>query len=192
MPTTRIRLAVSIVAGLGVLGLAAACGGSQTAGGSQYGAPAGNGGAAAGQGAATMKTVSVMSVNGGKVLVGPTGSTLYTNDQDTGGKPKCVSKGCTAVWIPLTVAAGKAPTTAAGVSGKISTVALASGVEQVTMNGKPLYVFALDESPGQTHGNGLQDSFDGMHFSWHSAVPAGTPAPAAPASSAPGNNIPGY
>ncbi|HEX5404532.1 MAG TPA: hypothetical protein VFX16_19770 [Pseudonocardiaceae bacterium] len=187
MHTNRIRLTFSIIAGLGVLGLAAACGGT-VASGTQYGAPIGN--APAGQGNSAATTISVMSVNGGKVLVGPTGSTLYTNDQDTGGKPACVSKGCTAVWIPLTVPAGKSPTTAAGVSGTISTVALADGMDQVTMNGKPLYIFALDESPGQAQGNGAEDTFDGMHFSWHSAVPAG--APAAATSQAPANNIPGY
>ena len=190
MYTTRTRMALSVVAGLGVLGLAAACGNSLPT--ASYGAPSGNAAAGSGGGNTITSTVGVMTVNGSKVLVGPTGSALYTNDQDTGGKPKCVSKSCTAVWIPLTVPSGQPPTAAKGVGGTVATVALPGGKDQVTMNGKPLYTFALDGSPGEAHGNGLQDTFDGTHFSWHSAVPAGAPAPAAPVSSAPAYNFPGY
>jgi predicted lipoprotein with Yx(FWY)xxD motif len=185
MHTTRLRLAVCTAAGLGVLGLAAACGNGAPAasGGPQYApasAPAG------GQGASFTSTVSSTTINGAKVLVDPTGAALYTNDQDTGGKPKCVTSDCAAVWVPLTVPAGQQPTAGPGVSGSISTVSV-GGKDQVTLNGKPLYTFALD-GRGESHGNGLQDSFGGTHFSWHSAVPAGA-APAAPSSAAP---IPGY
>lgn len=187
MHITATRLAVSIAAGLGVLGLAAACGGGAPA---ASGAPAGNAGGSA-QGNANASTVGVMTINGTKVLVGPSGSALYTNDQDTGGKPACVSKGCTAVWVPLTVPSGQAPKTGPGVGGTIAEVAVAGGKEQVTMDGKPLYTFVLDGGPNQIRGNGAQDSFDGMQFSWHSAVPAGAPAPAAP-QTAPAGGIPGY
>lgn len=192
MRTTHIRLAVSIATGLGVLGLAAGCGGgAPTASQSQYGAPAGNA-AGNGQGNAITSTVGVMTINGGKVLIDTNGAALYVNDQDAAGQPKCVSQSCTAIWVPLTVPSGQPPTAAAGVGGTIATVALAGGKNQVTMNGKPLYTFALDGGPGQAHGNGYQDTFDGTHFSWHSAVPAGAPAPAAPAPSAPAGGIPGY
>jgi predicted lipoprotein with Yx(FWY)xxD motif len=182
---TRNRLMVSL-AGLGVLLLAAACGsGLSTAGGPQYGAPVGNA-AGSGQGGTNSSTVSVQTVNGGKLLVSPTGAVLYTNDQDGSGTPKCTSSDCTAIWVPLTVPAGQQPTVASDVSGTISTVSLPSGKDQVTLNSKPLYTFALDAQPGQAHGNGVGDTFGGMHFTWHSAVPAGAPA------SAPANNSPGY
>lgn len=182
MRTLPTRLPASIAAGIGILGLVAACGGGVSTGSST---PAGS------QGNAVTSTVAVMTINGSPMLVSPTGAALYTNDQDTGGKPACVSKGCTAVWVPLTVPAGRQPTTAAGVGGKIGTVTLAGGKDQVTMNGKPLYTFALDGGPGQASGNGAQDSFDGKHFSWHSAVPAGAQAPTAPAGGG-SNNLPGY
>jgi predicted lipoprotein with Yx(FWY)xxD motif len=190
MYSTRSRLAVPL-AGLGVLALAAACGsGLSTASGPQYGAPIGNG-AGSGQGSTNSSTISVQTVNGSQMLVSPTGAVLYTNDQDGSGKPKCVSSDCTAIWIPLTVPAGKQPSVAPGVGGKIAAVSLPSGKDQVTVNGKPLYTFALDAQPGQAHGNGVGDTFGGTHFTWHSAVPAGAPAPSAPAS-APANNVPGY
>jgi predicted lipoprotein with Yx(FWY)xxD motif len=192
MYSTRSRLAVSL-AGLGVLALAAACGSDIASGsGSQYGAPLTGNAAGSGQGATNSSTISVQTVGGSMMLVGPTGAALYTNDQDSGGKPKCVSSDCTAIWIPLSVPAGQQPSAAAGVGGTIATVALPSGKDQVTLNGKPLYTFALDAQPGQVHGNGVGDSFAGTHFTWHSAVPAGATAPSAPAS-APANNFPpGY
>jgi len=186
MYLTRNRLVVSL-AGLGVLTLAAACGGVSTAGGSQYGAPIGNA-AGPGQGTTNSSTVSVQTVDGGKRLVSPTGAVLYTNDQDSSGKPKCASRDCTAIWVPLTVSAGQQVTAAPGVSGTISTVSLPNGKDQVTLNSKPLYTFALDAQPGQVHGDGVGDTFDGTHFTWHSAAPAGT----APANNAPANNAPGY
>ncbi|HEX3590029.1 MAG TPA: hypothetical protein VHV74_10365 [Pseudonocardiaceae bacterium] len=189
MHVTRTRLAVSIVTGLGVLSLAAACGsGIPTASAPAYGGGAAASAPGSPQGNTITATVAVMSVNGTKVLVGPTGLALYTNDQDTGGKPACVSQSCTAIWMPLTVPSGQAPTAAPGVGGTIAAVTLPGGKDQVTMNGKPLYTFALDGSLGQAHGNGMQDTFAGKHFSWHSAVPVGAAVP----SSAPANNIPGY
>jgi predicted lipoprotein with Yx(FWY)xxD motif len=188
MHVNHTRLAVSIVAGLGVLGLAAACGSTTAAGTPQDNVPAGNSPAAQ-QGNAITSTIGLMTISGSTMLVNSTGSALYTNDQDSSGKPKCVSHGCTAVWVPLTVPSGLSPTAAPGVGGTIAVVALSGGKNQVTMNGRPLYTFALDGVPGQAHGNGAQDTFDGVHFSWHSAVPAGAKAPA-PAASAPA--IPGY
>ncbi|HEY1572603.1 MAG TPA: hypothetical protein VGG05_14770 [Pseudonocardiaceae bacterium] len=183
MHTTRIRLAVTTAAGLGVLALAAACGGGTSAAGPQY-APVG--GASGGQGGTFTSTVSATTANGGKILVDPTGAALYTNDQDS-GKPRCVTKDCVAVWVPLMVPSGQQPTEGPGVGGTIGTVAV-GGRDQVTLDGKPLYTFALD-GPGQAQGNGLGDSFGGTHFTWHSAVPVGATAPSAPASVP---AIPGY
>lgn len=189
MHLTRLRLAISTAVGLGVLGLAAACGsGVPTASGPQYAPAPGSAAAGGGQGTGITSTVAVMTLNGNKVLVDSTGAALYQNDQDTGGKPTCVAKDCVSIWVPLTVPSGQQPTAGPGVGGTIGTVAVAGGKEQVTLNGKPLYTFALD-GRGQAHGNGFQDTFDGKHFSWHSAVPAGASAPSAP-SSAPA--IPGY
>lgn len=182
MYPTRIRVAVSAAAGLGVLALAAACGGGSAASGTpQYGAP--SGAAAAGQGGGTTSTIAVRTVNGSQVLVDSAGAALYSNDQDTGGKPKCVSSACTAIWMPLTVQSGQSPTAGTGVTAMIGTVPIAGGKQQVTLNNKPVYTFALDGQPGQVHGNGVGDTFDGMHFTWHSATPGGGTAPGSSGSS---------
>jgi predicted lipoprotein with Yx(FWY)xxD motif len=183
IPTT-IRKGLLVAAGFSVLGLAAACGGGAATTGS---APANN----QGQGTTSAATVSVQTLNGAKVLVDSTGKALYMNDQDTSGNPKCVASDCVKIWVPLTVSAGQKPSAGPGVNGTVGTVAVAGGKDQVTLNGKPLYTFALDGGAGQSHGNGFKDNFDGTAFSWHSAVPVGSAPPAAAPSSAPAYNYGG-
>jgi predicted lipoprotein with Yx(FWY)xxD motif len=186
MHSIRLRIAVAAAAGFGVLGLAAACGNGASTASPQYSVPTGAA-AGAGQNSGITSTVAVMTLNGGQVLVDSSGAALYTNDQDTGGKPMCVSKDCVSIWVPLTVPTGQQPTAAPGIGGTISTVPVGGGMDQVTLNGKPLYTFALD-GRGQAHGNGFHDHFGSVSFTWHSAVPAGAVAPAAPSAPA----IPGY
>ena len=119
-------------------------------------------------------TVSMRTVDGAAVLVGPDGKTLYSNNQDQPGRPMCTSSDCTAIWTPLTVQ-GAQPTAGASVTGKVATVALPNGTRQVTWNGMPLYTFSFDHSPGTTTGNGVQDRFGGTSFVWHAAMTQGQP-----------------
>ncbi len=174
MRSMGTRLPVSVTIGLGLVVLAAACGTNATAGSAPAAAPSG------------AATVTARTVNGASVLVDRAGTTLYTNDQDKAGKPQCVSSDCTKIWVPLTLASGKA-TAGPGVTGTVATVRRPDGTNQVTLDGKPLYTFSFDHTPGQVTGNGAQDSFAGTAFTWHSAA-AGAQAPAAP----PANGIPGY
>lgn len=41
----------------------------------------------------------------------------------------------------------------------------------MTYEGKPLYTFAEDPSPGEVTGNGFADDFGGTSFTWHVAAP---------------------
>jgi predicted lipoprotein with Yx(FWY)xxD motif len=119
-------------------------------------------------------TVSTKSVSGvGTVLVDSKGMTLYTNDQDTPSKIACTGQ-CQSFWIPLKASGGNPTSSDSSVQAKLS-------VEQgiVTFDGKPLYTFVQDTSPGQATGNGFQDSFGGTNFTWTAATVSG----AAPASS---------
>jgi predicted lipoprotein with Yx(FWY)xxD motif len=154
-PTT---LAMSVVT-IALAPLAAACSSGQSA---AAGAPQSSGTA----------TVSVRTVDGSAVLVGPDGQTLYTNNQDRPGRPMCSSSDCTAIWAPLT-AQGAQPTTAATVSGQVASVMLSDGSRQVTWKGMPLYTFSFDHGPGQVNGNGVHDSFGGTSFVWHAAMTQG-------------------
>ncbi|HEY7174051.1 MAG TPA: hypothetical protein VH442_03955 [Micromonosporaceae bacterium] len=137
---------------------------------------AGSSGTAQGAGSGT--TVTVHNVPGvGTTLVDGSGKTLYFADQETSGTIKCLNA-CLRFWSPLTVSSGVAPTASAGVGGTLSTVHRPDGPMQVTLDGKPLYRFSLDNGPGQTSGNGVTDMFDGTQFNWHAAVASGSAAPA--------------
>ena len=159
----RARMAVL---GIAIAVAAAACGG----------AAAGSGGASSTAASAKSATVSVRSVPGvGSVLTDSQGRTLYSPAQEANGKILCTGA-CTSIWIPLTLAGNGAPTAAAGVSGSVGSLARPDGITQVTFDGAPLYTFFQDTAPGQVNGNGQQDSFGGMSFTWHAETASGAAA----------------
>jgi predicted lipoprotein with Yx(FWY)xxD motif len=132
------------------------------------------------------------------VLATADGRTLYESEQEN-GTVLCKSSACTAIWVPLTVAAGQKPTAPGQVTGMLSTVMRPDGTAQVALDGKPLYTFSIDQGAGQLKGDGQRDSFDGTDFTWHLATATGgsapapsAPAPSAPASSAPASSGGGY
>ncbi len=73
------------------------------------------------------------------------GFTLYTFDNDTSGVSNCTA-GCLAQWPALIAAPGAVP------QAPFSVIARASGEYQWTLNGKPLYFYAADSSPGDING----------------------------------------
>lgn len=159
-------------AGVAVLVVAAACGSSGSNGSGS------NGSGQAGSQPGSSSTVSTKSVSGmGTVLVDSSGMALYTNAQDSGGTLKCL-KDCTDIWPPLTVPDGTTPSAGSGVTGTLGTVKRPDGSTQVTLDGKPLYRFSIDKSPGVVKGQNAQDSFDGTSFNWQVATASGSAAPA--------------
>src|SRR6059058_1889608 len=117
---------------------------------------------------AASKTVSVKSFPGaGKVLVDSHGRPLYTPSQESTGKVLCKGQ-CVHIWAPLSA---KHPTAASGV-GKLATIKRPDGIRQVTVRGKHAYTFVLDPR-GKVTGDGIKDSFAGVHFTWHVLRPAG-------------------
>jgi len=165
--------------------LVAACssGGSS---GATSGGTASGGSTSSGTGGATVATRAVSGM--GDVLVDAKGRTLYASDQEGAGKLLCTTSDCTAIWSPVTIAAGKTPSGPAQLSGKLSVVTRPDGASQVTLNGKPLYTFSFDHAPGDVAGNGQKDSFGGTNFTWHVATASGSgPAPAATSSPPSGN-----
>jgi predicted lipoprotein with Yx(FWY)xxD motif len=118
-------------------------------------------------------TVSVRSVDGvGDVLVDAQGAALYAADQEAGGEVLCTD-GCATIWDPLTVGEGETPTADDGLSGQLSVTPRPDGARQVTFDGRLLYRFIEDPSPGTVTGNGFEDTFDGRLFTWHVATPSG-------------------
>ena len=116
------------------------------------------------QGGSTISQKTIQGV--GTVLVSQTGMTLYSPEQEADGHILCTAA-CTRFWQPLLSSRGaKAPTKDPGVPGKLAIVDRPDGAKQVTFDGKPLYRFVEDGSPGDTKGNNFQDSFGGHRFSW--------------------------
>jgi predicted lipoprotein with Yx(FWY)xxD motif len=112
-------------------------------------------------------TISQRSIQGvGNVLVSQMGMTLYSPEQEADGHILCTAA-CTRFWHPLLISKGaKSPTKGPGVPGKLAIVDRPDGTKQATFDGKPLYQFVEDGSPGDTKGNDFQDTFGGNQFSW--------------------------
>jgi predicted lipoprotein with Yx(FWY)xxD motif len=88
-------------------------------------------------------------------LVGPNGMTLYFFAKDAAGMSNCSGQ-CLENWPALTVPADLKPTAADGIEGALSSFTRADdGTHQLTYNGRPLYFFAGDSLPGDTHGDGI-------------------------------------
>jgi predicted lipoprotein with Yx(FWY)xxD motif len=120
-------------------------------------------------GAMTSDTVGVKPIDGfGRVLVDSRGMALYTPNQEANGKVRCTGS-CTSEWQPVN-ADGK-PTSAPG-AGKVGAIKRPDGTRQVTLNGMPLYTFVQD-SASQVTGDGFNDQFDGMDFTWHVVLAGG-------------------
>jgi predicted lipoprotein with Yx(FWY)xxD motif len=88
----------------------------------------------------------------GSVLADRAGTTLYMLSTEAGGKLHCTSRSCITNWPPLLVSKGVKVEIAAGVKGKIGTVARSATTRQVTFNGYPVYGFIGDSGKGQTNG----------------------------------------
>jgi predicted lipoprotein with Yx(FWY)xxD motif len=152
------------IAGFSTLSLVAA--GCSSSGGSSPGSAAGSG-----------TTVSVQTVSGAQVLVDGSGRSLYFSDQEKAAhKVLCESSECQAIWMPLTVPAGRQPTGPAGVTDALTTIARPGGGRQLAYNGAPVYTFRFDHSAGDLQGDGQHDSFDGTDFTWEAATVSGAVA----------------
>jgi predicted lipoprotein with Yx(FWY)xxD motif len=99
-------------------------------------------------------TIDASSTSHGDVLVDLTGHTLYVFTNDPPSQSSCVAA-CATNWPPLTgnaIAVSNAVPTSAN---EFKLIARPDGTQQVTVNGRPLYTFAGDASPGDTNGQGV-------------------------------------
>jgi len=109
--------------------------------------------------------VNVESSSLGQILVDADGMTLYIFLDDTAGTTTCVDA-CAQTWPPLI---------ASGVSvgaeldeGAFTLIGRPDGTRQLAVNDRPLYLFAGDEEPGDTAGQGFNDL-------WYVVGPDGEP-----------------
>jgi predicted lipoprotein with Yx(FWY)xxD motif len=100
----------------------------------------------------THAAISVAHTGLGNILVDSQDRTLYLFKADSGAKSTCFGA-CAAVWPPLL--AGGTLTAGPGVKvSLIGTIARSDGKPQLTYNDHPLYLYAGDQKPGETNGEG--------------------------------------
>ena len=108
----------------------------------------------------------------GQILTDSKGETVYVFAKETNGKSLC-SGSCAGVWPPVPTSGG--PKAGTGVdASKLGTTKRSDGSTQVTYDGRPLYTYTADTSPGDTTGNGV-NSFGAL---WYAVQPSGSNAPA--------------
>lgn len=91
----------------------------------------------------------------GTVLASSKGFSLYALSSERGSKQAC-SGACLSVWPPVLVGSKvKTVSLGAGVTGHIGFVQRGATKKQVTLNGYPLFFFAKDTGPRQSHGEGI-------------------------------------
>jgi len=96
-------------------------------------------------------TIGVTGVSVGAVLVDDSGRAMYAFANDEAGMSSCYNE-CAANWPPVT----------AGLSGENVAATIGStdrtdGGKQLTVNGRPVYLFSGDSQPGDINGQGLND-----------------------------------
>jgi predicted lipoprotein with Yx(FWY)xxD motif len=104
---------------------------------------------------AASSAISVKQTSVGKVLTDANGRALYLFAGDKPGVSKLSAAGL-AVW-PAFSSATPPKATGGAVAGQIGTATGSGGGTQITYNGHPLYYFVGDHSPGQIHGQALNE-----------------------------------
>jgi predicted lipoprotein with Yx(FWY)xxD motif len=109
------------------------------------------------------------------IAIGGSGFAVYWLSGDSKAHPKCTaSNGCFGFWPPVTVSAGKKPSKAPAVAGKLSTWKRGK-LTQVVLGGHPLYFFSLDKQRRSAKGEGVV----GFGGTWH-VLTVGAPHQSAP------------
>ena len=120
----------------------------------------------------TTTMVRVARTSSGPVLATASGRTLYVFVDDLLTRaPSACTGDCAHDWVPMPAAARI--TVGRGVSGRTGTVVRSDGERQLTMDGRPLYLFSGDKSPGDIRGNGIGNL-------WWAMTPSGITATSYP------------
>lgn len=116
--------------------------------------------------------IEVVRSASGPVLAAGDGRTLYVFVDDLLTKaPSACTGDCAHDWVPMT--ASRTITVGRGVTGRVGTIVRSDGERQLTMDGRPLYLFSGDRAPGDIRGNGIGNI-------WWAMTPSGLSATSYP------------
>jgi predicted lipoprotein with Yx(FWY)xxD motif len=102
--------------------------------------------------------LAVSHTAAGDALSGAGGMTLYILTDDHDGNSSCTDSTCTVTWPPL-LGDGSLVNAGSGVSGTFGTTTRPDGNKQVTHNGQPLYYYSGDSAPGDSKGQGTNNTW---------------------------------
>jgi len=97
-------------------------------------------------GRSALAPLQVVSSTAGTVLANSRGMTLYTHKDDAPGKSACYGR-CARKWPPAEAVPG-----AVG-KGRLSIIERSDGKRQYAYNGKALYTWVKDKTPGDATGD---------------------------------------
>lgn len=108
----------------------------------------------------------------GEIVVDGDGMTVYyfASDEPGSGESTCTDD-CLAAWPP--VHADDEEPQVEGVTAEVGTIEGNDGERQLTLDGRPLYLYVEDEAPGDVTGQGVNDV-------WWVVAPDGTEVTEAP------------
>lgn len=98
--------------------------------------------------AAVVDPVTVVDAGGKNILANTDHLTIYTYDKDNGSVSTCYN-GCAHAWPPVLVADGDEVDAPLGLTKRTD------GTQQLTVAGKPVYLYSGDSKEGDTNGDGL-------------------------------------
>lgn len=165
--------------------LAAASGGTAVAAAQSALATTGHAASSAALQVASVKVAVGSTDKAHSVLVSAKGLPVYLLTGDSSKDAKCSSGTCLTYW-PAVTTTSMHPTVGAGVKGKVG-VWHHNKINQVTLNGHPLYTFVQDHK-GAALGEGMK-SFGGT---WEVLTPAGTPMAKVNTNGSPGGGSSGW
>ena len=141
--TAAALLAVAALAGCGSSGGSASASSSSSSGSSSSSSSS-----------SSAADLGVAKSSLGEIVVNASKMTTYvfTKDKPGSGTSSCTGQ-CAALWPPVTTTS--AAPKVDGVKGTVGTITLPDGTKQVTLDGRPLYLFAKDTKPGDMAGQGV-------------------------------------
>jgi predicted lipoprotein with Yx(FWY)xxD motif len=117
------------------------------------------------------KTIKAVNSQFGRILGDGRGQAVYVFDKETSSKPECYGA-CAKAWPPV-LTKGRPVAGKGARARQLGTTRRRNGKRQVTVGGRPVYYYYVDDAPGRVLCHDVAE-FGGL---WLVVRPDGTPVP---------------